>query len=59
METAGADYVLVNYPGALHAFTNPEADRVAAEFNMPLGYDEAADLDSWSQLQTFLQETFK
>lgn len=59
METAGADYLLVNYPGALHAFTNPEADRVAAEFNMPVGYDEAADRDSWSRLQTFLQETFK
>lgn len=59
METAGADYVLVNYPGALHAFTNPEAERVAAEFKMPVGYDQAADLDSWSQLQTFLQETFK
>ncbi|MFP2767821.1 dienelactone hydrolase family protein [Oceanisphaera sp. KMM 10153] len=59
MDAAGADYVLVNYPGALHAFTNPDADRVAAEFKMPVGYDEAADQDSWRQLQTFLKDSFE
>ncbi len=59
MDAASADYFLVNYPGALHAFTNPDADRMAAEFKMPVGYDEAADLDSWRQLQTFLQDSFE
>ncbi|PSJ47862.1 dienelactone hydrolase [Zobellella endophytica] len=59
MDTAGADYLLVDYPGALHAFTNPDADRLAAEFNMPIGYDQTADQDSWQQLQTFLSDSFK
>lgn len=59
MDAAGADYLLVDYPGALHAFTNPKADSVAAEFNMPLGYDAQADKDSWLQLQAFLHESLE
>ncbi|OIN04322.1 dienelactone hydrolase family protein [Oceanisphaera psychrotolerans] len=59
MDAAQADYLLVNYPGALHAFTNPDADRVAAEFNIPVGYNQAADQDSWRRLQDFLQDSFE
>lgn len=59
MQAANADYFVVNYPGALHAFTNPAADKAAAEFGMPIGYDKAADTDSWQRLQLFLAQTFK
>ena len=59
MESAGADFFVVSYPGVKHSFTNPEADDFAARFNMPLGYDEAADSDSWAQTQTFLGQLFK
>lgn len=55
MDAAGADYLLVDYPGALHGFTNPAADQAAARFGLPLGYDRDADQDSWRQLQAFLQ----
>lgn len=58
MTDAGVDYFVVSYPGVKHSFTNPEADTFAERFEMPLGYDEAADKDSWEKTQTFLTEIF-
>ena len=58
MKAAGVDYRLVNYPGAKHAFTNPDADRYAEKFQLPLGYQEKADRDSWEQMQRFFKEIF-
>ena len=58
MEAAGADYKFVNYPGAKHSFTNPEADTFGKKFNLPLAYDEDADKDSWQQTQVFFKEIF-
>ncbi|WP_110631685.1 dienelactone hydrolase family protein [Salinicola salarius] len=43
----GADVRVVQYPGAKHAFTNPDADELAKENDLPLGYDAAADAASW------------
>ncbi len=59
MEQAGADYLLINYPGALHGFTNPAANETATEFGLPLGYDKAADEDSWQRLQVFLNQSLR
>lgn len=50
MKDAGVDYSFVNYPGVLHAFTNPLADERARRFGIPLGYDANADQDSWERL---------
>lgn len=47
LEKNGADVRVVQYPGAKHAFTNPDADRLAKEYDLPLGYDAAADAASW------------
>ena len=58
MDAAGADYEFVNYPGVLHSFTNIKADEVAERFNLPLGYDKAADEDSWAQMSDFFREIF-
>ncbi len=58
MESAGADYKFVNYPGAVHGFTNPEADSLGKKFNLPLAYNEKADKDSWQQTQAFFEEIF-
>ncbi len=58
MEKAKADFRIVSYPGAKHAFTNPDADELGKKFNLPLAYDEAADKDSWQQLTVFLREVF-
>jgi dienelactone hydrolase len=58
MKNAQADLELVTYPGVKHSFTNPEADNLAKKFDLPLGYDETADKDSWAKLQVFLQRIF-
>ena len=58
MEAAGVDYVFVNYPGAKHSFTNPDADMFAQKFNLPLAYDKNADEDSWQQMQAFFKSIF-
>ena len=59
MNNAKADYKFVAYPGVKHTFTNREADSYAAQFNLPLKYDNAADTDSWAQTLTFLKATLK
>jgi dienelactone hydrolase len=59
MEKAGVNYKVVVYPGAVHAFTNPDADELGRKFNMPIAYNAAADKDSWMQLQIFLAEILK
>ena len=57
MDNAQADYMLVSYPGVKHTFTNREADSYAAQFGLPLKYDNAADTDSWTRTLEFLKST--
>ena len=59
MDNAKADYMFVAYPGVKHTFTNREADSYAAQFNLPLKYDNAADNDSWTRTLEFLKATLK
>jgi dienelactone hydrolase len=59
MEKAGVNYQAVVYPGAMHSFTNPDADEYGKKFNLPLAYNAEADKDSWAQLQTFLADVLK
>lgn len=58
MAKAGADYRLVNYPGAKHSFTNPRADELGKKFNLPLAYSPEADAKSWQAMQDFLKRIF-
>lgn len=58
MDHAQANYRVVTYPGAQHAFTNKEADELGKKFKMPLPYNAAADKDSWQQATAFLREIF-
>lgn len=59
MKAAGVDYQTVVYPGAMHSFTNPDADKYGKKFNLPLAYNAGADKDSWQQLQNFLTEVLQ
>lgn len=59
MRAAGVDYKAQVYPGAMHSFTNPDADEYGRKFNLPLAYNAAADKDSWQQLQRFLAEVLQ
>ncbi|MBI5657023.1 MAG: dienelactone hydrolase family protein [Geobacter sp.] len=58
MQAAGADFQVISYPGAKHSFTNPDADRIAKEFKLPIAYNAAADKASWEELQKFFSEIF-
>lgn len=58
MESAGADFKVVTYPGVKHSFTNPDADELGRKFDPPLAYNAAADKDSWQQATVFLHEVF-
>lgn len=59
MKTAGADYRFIVYPGAMHAFTNPDATANGKKFNIPLAYNKKADKESWAEMKKFLEETLK
>ncbi|MDX8406396.1 MAG: dienelactone hydrolase family protein [Mariprofundus sp.] len=59
MQSAGVKYSLMSYPDAKHSFTNPDADGFAERFGMPMAYNQAADKDSWQQIQQFFRRLFK
>ncbi len=59
MKAAGADYRFISYPGAMHGFTNPEADTYSKKYNLPLGYNADADRKSWEELNMFLSGIFQ
>jgi len=59
MEAAGVDYLFINYPGAKHSFTNPQADETGRKFGMPLAYDPEADRKSWQAMREFLDGIFR
>ncbi|HEU5337977.1 MAG TPA: dienelactone hydrolase family protein [Sulfuricaulis sp.] len=58
MEAAKVNYKFVNYPGAKHSFTNPDADANGTKFKLPLAYNAKADQESWTELQSFLKSVF-
>jgi len=58
MQDAKVDLTLVSFPGVLHSFTNPGADKVAEEFGMPIGYDEEAANRSWNGTMRFYEAIF-
>lgn len=58
MDAAGADYAFINYPGARHSFTNPDADSYGERFGLPLAYDAAADADSWQAMRELFEAAF-
>ncbi|HEY3078028.1 MAG TPA: dienelactone hydrolase family protein [Burkholderiales bacterium] len=59
MDAAKADYRFVNLPGAVHAYTNPEATEAGKKFNMPIAYNEKADKEAKAQADKFFAAVFK
>ena len=60
MNAGKFDYQFISYANAIHAFTSPSADRLAAANGMQgkIGYHAAADHRSWQHLQDFFAEIF-
>jgi dienelactone hydrolase len=59
MRDARVDFQFINYPGAVHSFTNPEADELGKKFGLPLAYNAEADKRSWADMADFFAEVFK
>ena len=58
MTDADVHFRSVDYPGAVHAFTNPEADIRGKKFGLPLAYNKEADQKSFAEMAAFFKERF-
>jgi dienelactone hydrolase len=58
-DAAKVDYRYINYPGAVHASTNPEATEKGKQFNLPLAYNADADKQSKAEMAKFLAQSLK
>ena len=56
MNTAGANFEFISYEGALHGFSNPDADERRKKFNIPLAYNENADKKSWEAMKALFEQ---
>jgi len=59
MAAAKADYKFVNYPGAVHAFTNPAATETGKKFNMPVAYNAEVDKQAKAEADRFFAAVLK
>lgn len=58
MDSIGANYTFKSYVNATHAFTNPASTVTGKKFNMPIEYNEAADIASWNDMKVFFDSLF-
>lgn len=56
MDEAKVSYTFEEYPGAVHSFTDVNADKVAIK---GMAYNKAADEKSWASMKKLFEETFK
>lgn len=56
LDNADVEYTIDVYEGAKHGFTNPDADKRAAENGVDLGYDAEAAKASWDEMIDFMKE---
>lgn len=59
LAAAKADLKFIDYPGATHAFTNPEATEKGRKFNIPLAYNAEADRQSKAEADKFFASALK
>ncbi|HTP61296.1 MAG TPA: dienelactone hydrolase family protein [Burkholderiales bacterium] len=59
LTAAKASFNVITYPGAVHAFTNPEATAMGKKFNLPLRYDAKANKEAEAEATKFFAEVFK
>lgn len=58
LDSLGASYEFKSYPGAQHAFTNPDATANGKKFGIPISYNAAADTASWNDMKAFFKTIF-
>ncbi len=58
MDATNMHYEFINYAGAVHGFTNPDATAVGDAYGLPLKYNAEADEKSWQQMLQFFSRKF-
>jgi dienelactone hydrolase len=58
-DAAKVDYRIIEYPGAVHAFTNPEATELGKKFNLPLRYDAKVNEEAQAEATKFFAADLK
>jgi dienelactone hydrolase len=58
-DAAKADYKIIEYPGAVHAFTNPEATALGEKFHLPLRYDAKVDAEAKAEASKMFDASLK
>jgi dienelactone hydrolase len=59
LDAAKADYKVIEYPGAVHAFTNPEATALGEKFKLPLKYDAKVDAEAKAEAAKLFEANLK
>jgi dienelactone hydrolase len=59
LDAARADYRVIEYPGAVHAFTNPEATALGKMFNLPLRFDAKVNKEAEGEASKFFADIFR
>ncbi len=59
MKDADVNFKSIDYPGALHAFTNPDSTAIGKKYKLPIAYNETADKKSWKEMENFFTELFR
>jgi len=59
MDAAKAKYRVINYAGAKHSFTNPDATEIGKKFDLPLAYNAVADARSWEAMRSLLETALR
>ncbi len=59
MDSAKVNYKFIDYPNALHSFTNPASTALGEKYKMAIAYNKEADEKSWNDMKAFLVDIFK
>jgi len=59
LKAANAGFNVITYPGAVHAFTNPEATALGKKFNLPLRYDAKVDQEAKAEAAKLFAASLK
>lgn len=59
MQAAKVNFKSIDYAGATHAFTNPDATAIGEKFKIPVAYNPEAEKQSMGEMKKFLHTIFK
>ena len=59
LDDSGAKYEFIEYEGAVHSFTVPDADAKGEQYGLPLKYNKEADEGSWAKMKEFFDRIFQ